>query len=70
MPPNDPWKKEYDKFPARNEKEAKALELLANAQIDRIMEETGMSLNEFTSFIKWAKEYETKHLCVVGPRRN
>lgn len=66
---NNPWEKLYKNWPARNEIEAMALKLLAEAKADRIMEETGMNHEEYLSFMKWAREYETNHLCVSGPRR-
>lgn len=66
---NNPWTKLYENWPARNDKEALALKLLAEAKIDRIMTETGMSYEEFADFMKWAGNYEESHLCVSHPRK-
>lgn len=62
---NNPWDEFYHNWPARNDREATALKLLSEAKSDRILEETGMSIDEYRSFMKWAKEYETTHLCVT-----
>lgn len=67
---NDPWKELYKNWPARNDREAQALKLLSEAKSERIIEETGMSREEYRDFIKWAKEYEVTHLCVKGGDAN
>lgn len=66
---NDPWKDLYSNWPARNDREALALKLLSEARSDRIMEETGMSMDEYKSFMQWAKAYEVEHLCVADTRK-
>ena len=63
---NNPWKDLYENWPARDDREALALKLLSEAKSDLIMEETGMSYEEFRDFMKWAREYEESHLCVKG----
>ena len=60
----------YKNWPARNDREAQALKLLSEAKSERIIEETGMSREEYRDFIKWAKEYEVTHLCVKGGDAN
>ena len=67
---NDPWKELYKNWPARNDREAQALKLLSEAKSERIIEETGMSREEYRDFMKWAKEYEVTHLCVKGGDAN
>lgn len=67
---NNPWERLYKDWPTRNEREVIALKLLAEAKIDEIMEETGMNPKEFSSFMKWARNYETEHLCISVPRRD
>lgn len=67
---NDPWKKLYENWPARNDQEALALKLLSEARSESIIEETGMSNEEFRDFMRWAREYEVKNLCIVGPGRS
>ena len=67
---NDPWKELYKNWPARNDREAQALKLLSEAKSERIIEETGMSREEYRDFMKWAKEYEVAHLCVKGGDAN
>ena len=67
---NDPWKELYKNWPARNDREVQALKLLSEAKSERIIEETGMSREEYRDFIKWAKEYEVTHLCVKGGDAN
>ena len=67
---NDPWKELYKNWPARNDREAQALKLLSEAKSERIIEETGMSREEYRDFIKWAKVYEVTHLCVKGGDAN
>lgn len=66
---NDPWKKLYENWPARNEREALALQLLSKARSESIIEETGMSREEYKEFMKWAREYEIKNFCITGTRR-
>ena len=65
---NDPWKELYKNWPARNDREALALKLLSEARSDRIIEETGMTMEEYKSFMKWAREYEIEHLCIIDAR--
>ena len=67
---NDPWKELYKNWPARNAREARALKLLSEAKSERIIEETGMSREEYGDFMKWAKEYEVSHLCIKGDDAN
>ena len=67
---NDPWKDLYKNWPARNDREALALKLLSEAKSERIIEETGMSIEEYRAFMKWAREYEVSHLCVRGGDAN
>ena len=67
---NDPWKKIYENWPARDVREALALRLLSEAKSERIMEETGMSYEEYIDFMKWARAYEVSHLCVKGGDTN
>ena len=43
---NNPWKKLYENWPARDNREALALKLLSEAKSERIMEETGMNHEE------------------------
>lgn len=66
---NNPWDKLYENWPARNDREALALKLLSEARVERIMEETGMSYEEYKEFMKWAGSYEVSNLCIMGPRR-
>ena len=66
---NDPWKELYENWPAANDRELLALKLLSEAKSDRIIEKTGMSMEEYRSFMKWAREYETEHLCIKGARK-
>lgn len=64
---NNPWSEMYSNWPARNEKEAKALEMLSQAiDFKTIREQLGMSYKEWRDFYNWAKQYETEHLCVPG----
>lgn len=65
---NNPWKDLYNNWPARNDREALALKLLSEARSDRIIEETGMTMDEYKSFMKWARAYEIEHLCIVDTR--
>ena len=65
---NNPWSDLYKDWPARDDREARALELLSQGKIEKIMEETGMNNREFGDFIKKFHDYETKHLCVTRPR--
>lgn len=65
---NNPWKDLYNNWPARNDREALALKLLSEARSDRIIEETGMTMDEYKSFMKWARAYEIEHLCTVDTR--
>jgi len=67
---NDPWKKLYENWPARDDREALALRLLSEAKSESIMEETGMNLEEYRAFMKWAREYEVQNLCIVGLERS
>ena len=67
---NNPWKKSYENWPARDNREALALKLLSEAKSERIMEETGMNREEYRAFMKWAREYEVSHLCVRGGDAN
>ena len=67
---NDPWKELYKNWPARNDREAKALKLLSEAKSERILVETGMSREDYRDFMKWAKEHEVAHLCVKGGDAN
>lgn len=67
---NNPWKKLYENWPARDNREALALKLLSEAKSERIMEETGMNREEYRAFMKWAREYEVSYLCVKGGNAN
>ena len=67
---NNPWKKLYENWPARDNREAMALKLLSEAKSERIMEETGMNREEYRAFMKWAREYEVSYLCVKGGDAN
>ena len=67
---NDPWKELYKNWPAWNDREAQTLKLLSEAKSERIIEETGMSREEYRDFMKWAKEHEVTHLCVKGGDTN
>ena len=67
---NNPWKKLYENWPARDNREALALKLLSEAKSERIMEETGMNREEYRAFMKWAREYEVSYLCVKGGDAN
>ena len=67
---NNPWKKLYENWPARDNREALALKLLSEAKSERIMEETGMNREEYRAFMKWARAYEVSHLCVRGGDAN
>ena len=67
---NNPWKKLYENWPARDNREALALKLLSEAKSERIMEETGMNHEEYRAFMKWAREYELSYLCVKGGDAN
>ena len=67
---NNPWSEYYENWPARNEKEARALKLLSEGHIELIIAETGMSHEEFRDFILWAKQYEIEQLCVADSRRD
>ena len=67
---NNPWKKLYENWPARDNREALALKLLSEAKSERIMEETGMNREEYRDFMKWAREYEVSPLCVRGGDAN
>ena len=67
---NDPWKELYKNWPARNDREAQALKLLSEAKSERIIEETGMSREEYRDFMKWAKGHEVARLCVKGGDAN
>ena len=40
---NNPWSDLYKEWPARDDREARALELLSQGKIEKIMEETGMT---------------------------
>lgn len=65
---NNPWSGLYKDWPTRDDREARALELLSQGKIEKIMEETGMSNREFEDFLKKFHDYETKHLCVTRSR--
>ena len=67
---NNPWKKLYENWPARDNREALALKLLSQAKSERIMQETGMNREEYRAFLKWAREYELSYLCVKGGDAN
>lgn len=67
---NDPWKDLYKNWPSRSDREAIALKLLAEAKSELIMEETGMSREEYRDFMRWARAYEVSHLCVKGGNLN
>lgn len=67
----NPWSEMYRNWPARNEREAKALEMLAQAiDFQTIRKECGMSREEWRDFYKWAHQYETDHLCVKADRHD
>ena len=52
---NNPWKKIYENWPVRDNREAMALKLLSEAKSERIMEETGMNREEYRAFNEMGK---------------